>query len=258
MLDFKKALKEFKRYLNNYDMNDGMIKLKVVHTYGVVNSSEYISKELSLDNENVELAKIIALLHDIARFEQAKEYGDYRDYKTVDHGDLAIKILFDDGLIRNFVDTDKYDSIILKAIKNHNKFKIEEDLSELELLHSKIIKDADKIDNFRVKATNSFENIFNSSKEKLENDVITDKIYDEFMNKKLIVSSERVTDMDCWVSYIAYIFDFYFESSLKYIKDKNYINILVDRINYKNNETKVKMENIRSFANKYIDDFLNN
>lgn len=258
MPDFKKAIKEFKKYINDYDLNNGMIKLKVVHTYGVIEASEYISKELNLDHENVELAKIIALLHDIGRFKQAKEYGDYRDYKTLDHGDLAIKILFEDDFIRKFIDTDKYDSVILKAIRNHNKYEIEDGLSDIELLHSKIIKDADKIDNFRVKAINKFENIFNSSKEKLENEIITDKIYNKFLNKKLIVSSERITDMDCWVSYIAFIFDYHFKPSFKYIKDKNYINILVDRINYKNKDTKMKMENIRNIANEYIDDRINN
>ena len=116
MIDFKKAQKEFKQYLNSYDLADGMIKLKVRHTYGVVSLSEYIAKDLKLSDEDIELAKLIALLHDIARFEQAKEFGDYRDYKNVDHADLAVKILFEDNLIRSFIEEDKYDSIILKSI----------------------------------------------------------------------------------------------------------------------------------------------
>lgn len=253
MINFNKAKKEFKKYLNNYDLNDGMIKLKVRHTYGVVLLSEYIAKDLNLSEEDVELAKLIALLHDIARFEQAKEFGDYRDYKNVDHADSAVKILFEDNLIRNFIEEDKYDSIILKSIRNHNKLKIEDNLNKRELLHAKIIRDADKTDNFRVKATDSFEDIFNSSKEKLENDIITDKIYNDFMSNKIIINSERKTDLDCWISYIAYIFDYNFLSGLKYIKEKNYINILVDRIDYKNIDTKNKMEEIRKHAINYIE-----
>ena len=202
MIDFEKAKKSFKKYLEGYDLNDGMIQLKVRHTYGVVELSEYIAKDLNLDEENVELAKLIALLHDIARFEQAKEFGDYRDYKTLDHAELGVKILFEDNLIRNFIETDKYDEVILKAIKNHNKLEIEDGLNEAELLHAKIIRDADKTDNFRVKANDRFEDIFNSSKEKLENDIISDNIFNDFMNNKIIISKERKTDMDFWVSYI--------------------------------------------------------
>ena len=56
MIDFIKAEKSFKDYLKNYDLNDGNIKLKVKHTYEVVKQSEYISKGLGLDQENIELA----------------------------------------------------------------------------------------------------------------------------------------------------------------------------------------------------------
>lgn len=253
MINFKKALKEFQEYLKDYDLNLGMIQLKVRHTYGVVALSEYIANDLKLSEEDVELAKLIALLHDIARFEQAKEFGDYRDYKTFDHAELAVKILFEDNLIRKFIADDKYDNIILKAIKNHNKLAIEDELNEKEFLHAQIIRDADKTDNFRVKANDKFEDIFNSSIEKLENDTISEKIYNDFMNNKIIISSERVTDMDCWVSYIAFIFDYNFNSGLKYIKEKDYINILVDRIDYKVKDTKDKMENIRNHALQFID-----
>ena len=256
MIDYNKSLQAFKDYLKKYDINNGMIALKVRHTYGVVSLSEYIAKDINLSNEDVELAKLIALLHDIGRFEQAKEYGDFRDYASLDHAELGIKILFEDNLIRKFIDSDKYDNIILKAIKNHNKLKIESGLNERELLHAKIIRDADKADNFRVKANDKFEDIFNYKKEKLENSFISDKIYNDFMNQKVIVSSQRITDIDHWVSYLALIFDFNYTSGLKYIKEKNYINIIIDRIDYKNKETKEKMEIIRTFTTNYIDNKL--
>ena len=256
MIDYNKSLQAFKDYLKKYDINNGMIALKVRHTYGVVSLSEYIAKDINLSNEDVELAKLIALLHDIGRFEQAKEYGDFRDYASLDHAELGIKILFEDNLIRKFIDSDKYDNIILKAIKNHNKLKIESGLNERELLHAKIIRDADKADNFRVKANDKFEDIFNSTKEKIENSFISDKIYNDFMNQKVIVSSQRITDIDHWVSYLALIFDFNYTSGLKYIKEKNYINIIIDRIHYKNKETKEKMEIIRKFTTNYIDNKL--
>lgn len=256
MVNFLFAQKAFKEYLNNYDINDGMIKLKIKHTYGVVSLSEYIANDLKLDRENVELAKLISLLHDIARFEQAKEFGDYRDYKNIDHAELAVKILFNDEKIRNFIGSDCYDNIILKAIRNHNKLKIEDELSDIELLHAKIIRDADKTDNFRVKANDRFEDIFNSSLQILENDTISDNIYNDFMNEKIIISNERKTDMDCWVSYIAFIFDYNFISGLKYIKENDYINKLVDRIDYKNKDTKMKMEEIRRKATNYINNKL--
>ena len=58
--------------------------------------------------------------------------------------------------------------------KEANALAIEDGLTERELLHAQIIRDADKTDNFRVKAEDDFENIVdNSSKEILEHDIIS-------------------------------------------------------------------------------------
>ena len=117
MIDFNNAIRAFKDYLKQYDLNNGMIQLKVKHTYGVISLSEYIANDLNLSKEDIELAKLIALLHDIARFEQAKEFGDFRDYKNLDHAELGVKILFEDNFIRNFIKDNQYDNIILKRKK---------------------------------------------------------------------------------------------------------------------------------------------
>ena len=117
---------------------------------------------------------IIALLHDIARFPQAKEFGDYRDYKSIDHAELAVKMLFEDDLIKEFVKSRKYDEIIKYAIKNHNKLTIEDDLKDNMLLHAKLIRDNDKLDNFRVKLEESFKVLLGSDDlEKIANEGIT-------------------------------------------------------------------------------------
>ena len=67
---FELAQKSFQEYFKKYDTNDGSIVLKIKHTLEVIKKSEYIANGLGLDKENIELAKIIALLHDIGRFEQ--------------------------------------------------------------------------------------------------------------------------------------------------------------------------------------------
>lgn len=257
MIDLEKAKKEFDKYINKYSKNDPKISLKINHTYGVINASEYIAKELKLKKEDLELAKLIALLHDIGRFEQAQKFNNFEDYKTVDHAELGIDILFNKRLIRTFIEEDKYDDIIYKAILNHNKYEIEEGLSSQELLHSKIIRDADKLDNFRVKQFQSIEVLCNIKEEDMGKENITEKIYNDFMNCKTIVISERKTPMDYWVSYIAFIFDLNFMASYRYVKEKDYISKLVNRIVYINTDTKQKMKNVKKCAIDYIDAKIN-
>ena len=254
-MDFELAKKSFQEYLKNYDTNDGSIALKIKHTYEVVKKSEYIANGLRLDKENIELAKIIALLHDIGRFEQIKEFGEFND-KKIEHAEFGVKVLFDNSLIRKFIDEDKYDNIIYKAIYNHNKYKIEENLNEKELLQCKIIRDADKLDNFRVKEKDKLEDMFPKiyNEKTINYETISEKVYEDFMQHKCIKLEDRKTIIDYWVCVIAFIFDLNFNISLQYVKENNYIDILVNRIEYKNDTTKQKMEDIRKCAKEYIDD----
>lgn len=257
MIDFKYAMIALKKYLENFDSQYGKIELKIRHTYGVVKASEYIANKLQLNSEDIELAKLIALLHDIGRFEQIKQCNSFIDNKDINHAILGNNILFKGNLIRDFIEDEQYDNIISKSILNHNRLYIEDGLDERELLHAKIIRDADKTDNFRVKAEDDFENIIdNSNREILENDIISDKIYNDFMNSKIIVREDRNTYMDFWVSYIAFIFDFNYKFGLEYIKEMDYINTIIDRLDYKNKDTKQKMEKIRKHALEYIENSL--
>lgn len=259
MIDFNKAKMEFKKYLQNFDLSNGKIDLKIRHTYRVLEFSELIAKDINLHNEDIELAKLIGLLHDIGRFEQAKIYDDFRDYLTVDHAKLGLEILFDRNIIRNFIDTEKYDSIIYKSIANHNRLNIESGLTQKELLHCKIIRDADKVDNFKVKYEEDILNLLYMSKDmnEIENSKITDNIFQRFLENKLIINKDRLTPLDYWVSYIAFIFDFNYPYCFKYIKENNYITKTIERINYKNPETKQRMEILKNHANNYINQKIN-
>ena len=262
-INFSMAKQVFNDYIKQFDSEDGSILLKITHTYHVVNLSEYIAKEQGLDEESINLAKLIALLHDIGRFKQVIVQRSFSD-KTFDHADYGNKILFEEKLIRKFIKADKYDEVIRKAIYNHNKYEIEDGLSETEELQCKIIRDADKLDNFRVKDENNFEDSFpkirDESKQEtndiiaeLEKSTISDKVYNDFLAHKCIKLDDRKTLLDYWICVLAFIFDLYFKSSLKYIYDKNYIDVLINKINYRNEETMERIETIRRYAKEYLE-----
>ena len=76
-MDYNQARMEFEQYLNDYDRTDGKVKLKITHTYGVVARSGQIAERMGLSAEDRELAKMIALLHDIRKIEQLKRYDSF-------------------------------------------------------------------------------------------------------------------------------------------------------------------------------------
>ena len=139
-------VEEFEKYVNNYDLTKEKIILKKNHSIRVMNLCVKYAKKLGFNDEDISLAKVIGLLHDIGRFEQLKQYDSFEDEKTIDHASLGVKILFCDGLIEKFWNKKEDYELIEFAIKNHNKMKIEETTNERYLKFAKLIRDIDKMD----------------------------------------------------------------------------------------------------------------
>lgn len=166
--------------------------------------------------------------------------------------------MFKEGLIRNFVEDSKYDNIIKKAIENHSKYKIEEGLDKKTELFANIIRDADKLDNFRVKNVESIETLLNISEKELGEETISEKVYKDFLDHKLLEKKYLKNEIDEWISYMAFIYDLNFLPSYLYIKENNYINRNFDRITYTNIDTKEKINKMKLEANKFILEKLDN
>ena len=252
MTNIEKAVEEFLLYTKNFDLNLQPIKMKQEHSLRVMEISNKIAINLGLEKEKIEIATLIGLLHDIARFEQYTQFKTFSDYLSFDHGDYGVELLEKDNTIRKYIETDEYDKIIKIAIKNHNKFAIEEGLSEEELLFSKIIRDADKLDIFYEAVTMFWE----ENKEEMENGKITPEIKENFYNKQLINKKQitRKSGVDKIMQLLAFIYDINFPISFKIMKEKNYISKMVDKFDFKIQETKDDFEDIKRIANEYIEE----
>lgn len=67
------------------------------------------------------------------------------------------------------------------------------------------------------------------------------------MSKKTILSRDRKTGIDICISYVAFIFDLNFDCSFQYIKEKDYINKLINRFHYQFLDTKIKWKRLGVF-----------
>lgn len=251
MIDIEYAKDQFKQYISSYDQTDDKIKLKEIHTFCVLDAADEICRGEGVGEEDHRLALLIALLHDIGRFEQLKEFHSFDDQKF-NHADFGVKVLFEDRLVEQYLSDRSFDAIICKAIRYHSLFGLPQGLTERELLHCRIIRDADKLDNFRVKDTERIETLFDTSEADVANESISPAILETIRARRCILSADRVTHMDCWVSYLAFIFDLNFRSSFRFIEKHDYLNRNIDRIAYQNPDTRRDMEEIRSICNAYI------
>ena len=260
MIDLLKARNAFKVFINQYENKSHVsFNLKVIHTYKVSENAKMIAINLDLNTEDIELAELIGILHDIGRFDEIITTGECNSMKF-DHAKHASKILFEDNHIRDFIDDNKYDYIIKKSIENHNCFRIEEGLDEKVLLHCKVLRDADKLDIFRVKKEAELKGSYPRRVNKLEDieeSLISDKIYEAVLKEECVLNSDRKYPLDYLVSNMAYVFDLNFIMSFKILKNKNYLNDIIDRFNYKNPITKNRMEEIKKIFNNFIDRKIN-
>ena len=254
MIDIKKARIEYKQYVDKYT-REGNPKIlsKVRHMNRVADNSKIIAQSLNLDEEHIELAELIGLLHDIGRFEQLRIYDTYLDYKSIDHAKLGVKILFEDGYIRKFVENQKYDNVIYKAIWNHNKYKIEDGLTDEEQMHCKIIRDADKLDIYNIIANEGIKNHTSFESEDYSKEKLSDEIYKDFVQNRVISYSKMKTNIDHMVAWLGYAFDINYDKSFEIIKQEKYISKIVSVVDYKDNRTREKMNELAKITNEYVE-----
>lgn len=251
MIDFDKARQSFEHYLDGYDRTDDKINLKIIHTYGVVDYAKELSHRMQLSQEETDLAKIIALLHDIGRFEQLKRFNSFQP-DTMDHASYGVEILFGEGMIRQFIEDPVSDSIIREAIAQHSLYQLRNISDPRTLLHAQMIRDADKLDNCRVKLEESIETLLGVSAIEVGQTKITPAVANAFFRNECILSSARVTKMDYWVSYIAYFYDINFSESLSIIEENNFVSRIICRIPYTNSKTAATMDKMEHCMNEYI------
>ncbi len=270
IIDRKKIMDEFAGYTKDYDISDEKIKLKVEHTYRVAGLCDRIARSLGLAVEDIDLAWAIGMLHDIGRFDQVRQYGTFSDADSVDHAHYASELLFDKGMIvdyfgsanpgiYNYIENKNTCSaglseslgIIKKAVYNHSAYKIEEGLCERKVLFCNIIRDADKLDIFKVVNDTPLEDIYSVDKEEIPKAEVTDAVMQALREKHAVLRSLKKTPADYIAAYIALVFELVFPESFYIAKEQGYLDKLLD-FKTDNQVTKQQFKEIRKITEEYI------
>ena len=252
MIDIENANIEFNKYISQFNPKQGRIKLKIDHIKRVAIMSKKIAESLGLNDEQIKLAELIGLFHDIGRFKQAELYNTFNDRISVNHAELSVKILFDENLIDNFKIDKKYYKIIKLAILNHNKNKIQDDLKADEMLFAKLIRDADKLDIYYTICKYDFSSIFWYTD--FNCGPINDLIMNDFTEHHFVNYSNIKSNSDLIPTFYAYIFDLYFPFSLNLLKKEKYLDKFTNRVydNFTNSIVKQQTNQLLEISNKFI------
>ena len=144
----------YDRYVDTYRDADGklpaLMRLKRIHTGFVVKNAQAIAIGERFDEATREAALAAALLHDTGRYEQLKLYNTFRDADSVDHAVFSHDIVKEKGWLDKTVPDASIRDAVLKAVLYHNRRELPEGLNALVEACSHTVRDADKLDIFRV------------------------------------------------------------------------------------------------------------
>ena len=139
-------------YVNTFREAGGalpsMMQLKRIHTGFVVRNAELIADGEGFDALERETALAAALLHDTGRYEQLRRYNTFRDSDSVDHAVFSHDIVKEKGWLIE-AGAARPDAV-LAAVLYHNRRDLPDGLDRVTQIASDTVRDADKLDIFRV------------------------------------------------------------------------------------------------------------
>ncbi len=211
---FNSYINSFKGLTENQQLN---FDIKKEHSQRVADISLQLAEKLEFTEEQCQLAYFVGLFHDIGRFPQLVEFDTFHDEESVDHAELAIKILDEEEAFKKLDFTSN--ELFLKAIANHNKLKLQDGLSEEELKFAKLIRDADKLDILRV-LTDYYSNRNAAPNHTLTWDlprgnVVSPVVAKEVLAGRLVAKKHVACEIDVKIMQLSWVFDLNYKPSFE-------------------------------------------
>ena len=338
--------KTFQEYTDRYDSTNPKIKLKIDHTYRVADLCEQIAQSLELSAAEVDLAWLSGMLHDVGRFEQLRRYNTFSDAQSIDHARFAVELLYDEGLITDYVPeisttelvadartwrsmgdgsdsagkrgaaekiggtsalikSDALEGIsgegvstrsatpggasgegilskldtteqvngghgfhtalsedmplsdILQtlriAIGEHSAYRIQEGLDERTQMFCHILRDADKVDIFRVICDTPMEEVYGFQTKDILRSAITPEVMQAFYEHHAVLRKLKKCPADYIVAHGSLTFELVYPESLRIAKEQGYLKQMMS-FQSENPDTAEAFEHLRKDLNGYLEE----
>ena len=203
---------------------DLAVRLKIDHTFRVCHDNKILCTAIDANSEVVFISTIVALLHDIGRFEQFQKYNTFADRYSINHAVLAVEIIERYNLLADLsnAESDK----VITAIRLHNVRELPSDLDEDYKIFCNLVRDADKIDIYKITA-DYYENPNSAESEIIgigiqDTPDISVEVCEAIANKKNVDFSLMHSLNDFKLVQLGWVYDFNFPVSLSIIKSRNH------------------------------------
>lgn len=207
----------FKIYLKHFESKNSTfsdpIKLKIAHTLRVVREIRVLAEYCNHTCITSDIAKCTALLHDIGRFQQYASFGTYDDRISINHAALGVIIIDHFKLLSQHPDSQQ--RLIRKAILLHNREVIPKKLDSAERILTQLLKDADKLDIWKV--------TIDHDKHKPVTSNFSPENLERLYRFQKIPYTAAKTEADTRLFRLSWVFDVYFPQTIHAILSRGYI-----------------------------------
>lgn len=125
-----------------------MMELKREHCAFVARNCRDLARGEGWTAADIHAAEALGVLHDIGRFPQLEEYGTFLDAQSIDHGKRGWQAVQESGVLDSVEPALK--GALLDGVRYHNARLIPTDLPAGHLRWVNLIRDADRLDIYRV------------------------------------------------------------------------------------------------------------
>lgn len=232
------------------------LRLKQEHTRRTCEEILYLAERLALDDSQKRIAEVVALLHDVGRFPQFAEYRTFDDARSVDHARLSVETLRREGVLdtlrreeRQWVET---------AVECHSRKSLPEDLSGQAMLFAKLIRDADKLDVFRVvvelhQRRREDPDGFSFETDLPEDPEVSPEVIETVMNRRLVDYAKLRTLNDMRLCQIGWVYDMNFAAGLERLTERGHLDTLFAYLPQTSDVLAIR-EKIREYVEARLED----
>jgi len=237
------------RFLGDDEYVNIHIQLKQEHTKRTCEEILFLAEQLALDESQKYLAEVIALFHDVGRFPQFAQYRTYKDGRSVDHCRLGVEVLAREGILGSLRREEK--EWVETAVECHGRKSLPSDLRGQALLLAKLIRDADKLDIYRI-VVGSYRSYrqdpakFSFEIELPDEPGCSPAVLDAVTNGRLVDYEDLRTMNDMKFCQLGWVYDMNFAAGLERLQQRGYIEELLGSLPHTPEIAQVS-ERIRSY-----------
>lgn len=142
------------------------------------------------------------------------------------------------------VESDEWRHIIKLAISVHSALRIPDDITEREAMFCNILRDADKVDIFRVNVETPLTDIINTTEEEIRTSCVTADVMPAILEHHVVPRDRKFTAADHIVSHCCLAFELVYKKSREIAVEQGYLKTLTEYVS-ENPETNQVMDKLR-------------